>query len=164
MNIILKQILLVLSLSSITACAGTNERGNGTPNEPVDGRRDCIPEPSIRGYAVLDEQNLIVDASGRRQYHVVLQRRAFGLKDSVGIVFDSPTGRICSSFSEVVFGGSFGVRADAIRIEHIRLLSPEEEENLLIRFGKKEPEIRQTPAPREVEGADVEELDPAASE
>jgi len=33
-----------------------------------------------------------------------------------------------------------------------------------IQFWKKEPEIKQTPAPQDVEGADVEELDPAASE
>jgi len=82
----------------------------------------------------------------------------------MGIVFDSPTGRICSGFSEVVIGDSFGDRTEAVRIRHIRLLLPEEQEDLLIRFGKKEPEIRQTPVPRDVEGADVEELDPAASE
>ena len=52
----------------------------------------------------------------------------------------------------------------AIRIESIRELTEAEEEHLLIRFGKKEPEIKQTPAPQEVEGAEVEELDEAASE
>ena len=82
----------------------------------------------------------------------------------MGIAFNSPSGRVCSSFSEVVFGDSFGNRAEAVRIKHIRLLLPEEEEDLLIQFGLKEPEIKQTPVPREVEGADVEELDPSASE
>jgi len=95
---------------------------------------------------------------------VILQRRAYGLRNSVGIAFDSPTGRICSDFSEVVFSSDFGGRAEAVRIRHIRQLLPEEEETLLISFGKNEPEIKQTPVPREVEGADVEELDPAASE
>jgi len=41
---------------------------------------------------------------------------------------------------------------------------PEEGQTLLIRFGKKEPEIKQTPAPQEVKGAAVEELDPEACE
>ncbi len=82
----------------------------------------------------------------------------------MGIAFDSPSGRICSGFSEVVYGDSFGNRAEAVRIKYIRLLLPEEEEDLLIQFGLKEPEIKQTPVPREVEGADVEELDPSASE
>jgi len=132
--------------------------------EPADSHRDCIPEPSVRGYRVLDEQNLIVDSSGRRQYHVVLRRRAYGLQNSPGIVFDSPTSRICSGFGEVVYKDTIGGRTEAVRILDIRLLSPEEEEDLLIRFGKKEPEIKRTPVPQEVEGAEVEELDPAASE
>jgi len=130
----------------------------------TDSRRDCIPEPSIRGYTVLDEQNLIVESSGRRRYHVVLRRRAYGLQNSLGVVFDSPTSRICSGFSDVVFSNSFGGRAEAVGILDVRLLGPDEEEDLLIKFGKKEPEIKQTPVPREVEGAEVEELDPAASE
>jgi hypothetical protein len=69
---------------------------------------------------------------------------------------------ICSGNSEVVFKGHFD--GESIRVSSIRKLTPDEEEDLLIRFGKKEPEIKQTPAPNEVEGAEVEELDPAASE
>jgi len=53
---------------------------------------------------------------------------------------------------------------DSIGIMSIRELSPEEHEGLLIQFGKKEPEIEQTPAPRDVEGAEVEELDTAAKD
>jgi hypothetical protein len=51
---------------------------------------------------------------------------------------------------------------ESIRIASIRELSPEDREDLLIQFGKKKPEIEQTPAPRPVEGAEVEELDTAA--
>ena len=53
---------------------------------------------------------------------------------------------------------------ESIRIESIRELTPEDEEHLLIRFGKKEPEIKHTPPPEAVKGADVEELDPDDSE
>ena len=154
----LRQLLILFTLSALTACAGT-------PNDPDDGvsrRGDCILQSSIRGYRVLDEQNLIVNASGRRNYHVTLQRRAFGLRSSWAIAFDSPTGRICDSFSEVVFNDDIGL--GRIRIAMIRELTPEEEEGLLIQFGIKEPEIERTPAPREVEGADVEELDPDAGD
>ena len=160
----LKHIVILTSLSALVACTGQGEPVDSATSEATDGRRDCIQQPSIRGYAVLDEQNLIVDSSGRRKYHVVLRRRANGLRNSMGIVFDSPTSRICSGFSEVVFSDPFGDRTEAIQISHIRLLSPEEEEDLLIQFGKKEPEIKQMPAPQEVKGAEVEELDPAASE
>jgi hypothetical protein len=50
----------------------------------------------------------------------------------------------------------------SIRIASIRELGPEEHELLLIQYGKKEPEIKQAPVPREVKGAEVEELDSAA--
>jgi hypothetical protein len=62
----------------------------------------------------------------------------------------------------VIFKGHFD--GESIRVASIRELSPEEEEDLLIRYGKKEPEFEQTPAPREVTGAEVEELDPAADD
>ena len=111
---------------------------------------------------MLDEQNLIIDASASKSYHVVLQRRAFGLRSTWGIAFDSPTGRVCEGFSEVLFDDQMG--GDRIRVASIRQLTPEDEESLLIQFGKKEPEIEHTPAPQEVEGADVEELDPDAGD
>ena len=112
---------------------------------------------------MLDEQNLIVDASARKKYHVVLQRRAYGLRNSWGIGFiESPTGRVCAGFGEIVFNSS--AAAVPIRIASIRQLTPEEEEGLLIRFGLKEPEVKRMPVPQEVEGADIEELDPDARE
>ena len=62
----------------------------------------------------------------------------------------------------IVFEGD--MRTESMRIDSIRLMSKEQEEDLLITYGKKEPEIDMTPPPQEVEGADVEELDPDASE
>ena len=112
---------------------------------------------------MLDERNLLVDASARKSYHVTLQRRAFGLKSTWAIGFDAPTTRICGKFSEVVFRDDM-TGIDRIRIASIRELTPEEEENLLIQFGIKEPEIEHTPTPGEVKGADVEELDPDEGE
>jgi hypothetical protein len=53
---------------------------------------------------------------------------------------------------------------DSIGILFIRKLSSEDHNDLLIQFGKKKPEIEQTPAPRDVEGAEVEELDTAADD
>jgi hypothetical protein len=158
----LKQLFTILSLSILISCAGTQESSDdGLDNESV-ARDDCIHEPSIRGYRVLDEQNLIVDATGRRSYHVVLWRRAHGLRSTWGIAFDSTTSRVCPGFSQVMFRGHFD--GESIQISSIRELTPEDEEALLIQFGKKEPEIEHTPEPADVEGADVEELDPAASE
>ena len=161
---VLKQLFISVSLCCLVACATSEERADAVANEPDQSREDCIQQSSIRGYSVLDEQNLIVSGSGRRKYHVVLMRRAYGLRNSWGIAFDAPSSRVCSRFSEVVFKSDFGDRTESIRISKIWLLTPEDEETLLIKFGKKEPEIKQTPAPQEVKGADVEELDTADSE
>jgi hypothetical protein len=155
----IKQLIIVVSLSGLVACAGTAREGRQVDS----ARSDCIYQPSIRGYTVLDESNLIVSASARRQYHVVLQRRAFGLRSNWSIGFKSATGRICAGFSEVIFDGRFD-DGESIRMSSIREISVEEEEDLLIRYGKKEPEYEQAPAPQDVKGADVEELDPAADD
>lgn len=48
---------------------------------------------------------------------------------------------------------------EKIRIAAIRELTPEEHEDLLVRFGKKEPAVERTPPPKPVESAEVEELD-----
>ncbi|MBT8089455.1 MAG: hypothetical protein KJO01_04540 [Gammaproteobacteria bacterium] len=103
-----------------------------------------------------------MSTSGRRKYHVTLQRRAFGLKSSWGIAFRSHTSSICSAFSEVLFEDHFD--GGPIRIRNIRRLNPDEEEDLLIRYGKKKPAIEHTPVPQDVKGAEVEELDPDADD
>ena len=118
---------------------------------------DCIFEGTIRDYRVLDESNLVVTASASRKYHIELSRRAYGLDSSWAIGFSSPGGSICAGFSEIVVDDSFG--PEAIRINKIRRLSPDGYEDMLIRFGKKKPELEQPREPEEVKGAEVEELD-----
>ncbi len=155
-RVLIQGVILFFSCI-LVACSGTEER----PSDGDSVRADCIYQPSIRGYTVLDETNLIVRASGRRSYHVGLHRRAHGLRSSWGIAFRPSTGRICANFGELLFkGGPFD--GESIRIASIRELDAEQEEDLLIRFGKKEPEFEHTPEPSEVEGAEVEELDPDA--
>jgi len=157
-----KQSLIMLSSCVLVACAGTNDGAEGAEPEASGSQSDCIFRSSIRGYSVLDESNLIIEGSGRRKYHMTLRRRAYGLSSSWGIDFASPTGRVCAGFSEVLFDDNF--HGGAIRIASIRELNSDEHEYLLIQFGKKEPEIKQTPVPKDVKGAEVEELDPAATD
>lgn len=157
----MKQYVMLITSCCLVACVGTSEPVNSVSGEESASRNDCIHEPSIRGYTVLDEQNLIIEASGSRAYHVVLRRRAHDLKRSHGIWFDTTTSRICGGgFDSIGYDGA----SQFNRIDLVRELTKEEEEHLLIKYGKKEPEIKQTPAPQEVEGAEVEELDRAASE
>lgn len=158
----LKQLVIVVISCVLSACASSDTAVDGDQSGASSGRSDCIFRSSIRGYSVLDEANLVIEGSGRRKYHLVLRRPARGIRSTWGIGFDSPSSRVCAGFSEVVFKGHMD--NESIRILSIRELSPEDHEDLLIQFGKKKPEIEQTPAPRDVEGAEVEELDPAASD
>jgi hypothetical protein len=158
----IKQLIIVTISSVLLACAGSDTTSDGHDDEVSGGRTDCILRSSIRGYSVLDESNLVIEGSGRRYYHVVLRRQARGIRSSWAIGFDSPTGRVCAGFSDVVFQDH--LNNDSIGILFIRELSPEDHNDLLIQFGKKKPEIEQTPAPRDVEGAEVEELDTAADD
>lgn len=153
----LKHILIMVSLSSLVACASGGEGLETDPDSDVVRGTDCISQNSIRDYTVLDDANLIVSEGVKRKYHVVLFRRAHGLRSTWRIAFSSHSSRICSRFGEVIVDDGFVPQK--IRISSIRQLSPEDEEELLIRFGKKEPEHEQPRQPEEVEGAEVEELD-----
>ena len=156
-KILIKQLLVVLSSSFLLACAGAQTR----PAEPLwlDGnsRSDCILSGSIRDYRVLDDANLIVTAGAKRRYHLMLSRRAIGLQGSWQVGFKSTTGSICGGFDELVVDD--GMSPQSYRISSVREVSPEEFDSLLVRFGKKEPDFNQPPASRDIDGAEVEELD-----
>ena len=106
---------------------------------------------------MLDDDTLIFVASRKRAYLVELARRTIGLRSGYQLGLRSNTSRVCAGFGEVLVSNDFGT--ESVRITHIRPLSPEEHDEILIRFGKKEPEIEHTPEPVDVEGAEVEELD-----
>lgn len=153
----IKQSVIILTSCLLFACASTEQEPSGSEPERLSSGSDCISQGSIRDYTVLDDANLIVTGAGRRKYHMVLARRAFGLRSSWQIGFRDRTGRICGGFGELIADDGFGPAS--FRIESIRQLDKLEEEELLIRFGKKEPEFVQPRQPEEVEGAEVEELD-----
>ena len=157
MKVFVKQLFMMLSSCFLVACAASGESLDEPPYASESRGRDCISQSSIRDYQVLDDSNLIVTASVKRHYHVALSRRAFGLRSQMALGFTSRTGSICAMSGDVVLDESFG--PERISIRSIRELNPDELDALLIRFGKKEPEIKQAPATEEVEGAEVEELD-----
>jgi len=158
----IKQYIIILFSSVLLACASSETTPDTGVSAASGNRTDCIFSSSIRGYTVLDESNLVVEGSGRKKYHLVLRRPARGIRSTWAIGFDSSTSRVCAGFDEVIFQGH--MEGESIRIVSIRELSLEEHEDLLIQFGKKKPEIEQTPAPKEVKGAEVEELDTAATD
>ncbi len=85
-------------------------------------------------------------------------RKAYGLRNSWSIGFDSPSGMICRGAADIIVSDGFG-RGERIRLSSVRALSDDELDTLLVQFGKKEPEVEHTPEPDEVDGAEVEELD-----
>ncbi|MDH3748892.1 MAG: DUF6491 family protein [Gammaproteobacteria bacterium] len=156
-KILMKQLLIAFISCGLIACASTEVADPGADYDDAPRASDCIFEGTIRDYQVLDESNLVVTASAKRKYHIELLRRAYGLKSSWHIGFTSPTSRICPGFSDIVVDDNFG--PEKIRIRSIRALSPEEHDDLLIRYGKKKPEIVEAPATEKLESAEVEELD-----
>jgi len=156
-NSVLKQLFIVFISSYLVACAGTPEEGGSLADEARSGRLDCISQMSIRDYQVLDDANLIVTGGGRRAYHVTLYQKAFGLRSTWRIGFKSTAGRACAGSAELIVDSGMGL--ETYRVRSIRELTPEEHDDLLVQFGKKEPEAGTGPAPEEVEGAEVEELD-----
>ena len=154
---LIKQVLIISTSCLLLACAGSEEQLPEDPTAEVSSRTDCISTGSIRDYTVLDDANLIVTERASRKYHVALTRRAYGLRSSSRIGFQSDTSRICGHFDDLVIDDGFG--PEEVRIASVKRLTPEAEEDLLIRFGLKEPEHVQPRAPEKVEGAEVEELD-----
>lgn len=153
----LKQYIIVLFSCGLVACATSENGSSSNEFEGSESGSDCIFEGTIRDYRVLNDSNLLVSASGTRKYHIELTRRAYGLSTTWKIAFRPQGSRICPGFSEIVVDGNFG--PESIRIRSIRRLVPEEYEDLLIRYGKKKPEVEQTREPEEIQGAEVEELD-----
>ena len=158
MNVIaLKQGLIVVFSCSLVACATSSDDVNEPEYRSETRSNDCISQMSIRDYQVLDDSNLVVTERAKRKYHVILNRRAFGLQSTWHIAFRSQSGRICSGFSDLIVED--GMRKELIGIRSVKRLTPEEHDDLLVRFGKKEPAAKQTTAPEPVKGAEVEELD-----
>jgi len=157
-KLVIIQSVLMLSLSVLPGCATSGDSTEAAASASNSRAHDCISQSTIRDYQVLDDRNLIVTAGAKRQYHVELSRRAFGLRSNWQIGFRSPTGRVCSGSGEVIVDDGFG-RKESISMSSIRQIDPAELDELLVRFGKKDPDIEQTPAQEEIKGAEVEELD-----
>ena len=152
-----KQYFIIGISSVFLACAGSSEPSEERDPEVVSARSDCISTRTIRDYRVLDEANLVVTANASRKYHISLSRRAVGLRASWKIGFRSTGGRVCAGFDDIIVDDGFG--PERIRITGIRELTPEQYDELLVAFGKKEPAIKPAPATTPVESAEVEELD-----
>jgi len=188
-KVIIKSIVIAVYSSILLACASSNETIESLAAEGGTRGQDCIIFSSIQGYQILDSQNLIVTAKVSDKYHIVLRRKAYGLRSTDDIGFKSPTDRMCANTGEIIYGdglvgddrvGKFGgdrvgifvgrgdrvgsspidlLGGDRVGFASIRALNADTLDALLVSFGKKEPEFEQAEDAEDVEGAEVEGLD-----
>ena len=151
----LSAVLFVMGI--LVACAQTSPAPDVSMRTGEGRKSNCISGSGIRGHVVLDQTNVIVSGTLRSSYHLVLQRRAWGLRTATPIALDSPTNRICAGFGELIYRGNNN-ELEKIRIKQIAELTSEEHYEMLVRWGLRDPEIKVNPEPKEVEGAEVEEL------
>jgi Family of unknown function (DUF6491) len=159
MNILHRTIkpLLTLAILSITAgCAGTAEREPVAQGDMDYRGSDCILIRTIRDYRELDDRNLLIYGPANRAYYVTLFRPSFELRSSFQMGFSSRDGQLCPFGGDAIVVGS--MHPEEIGIESITRVTEEQEEQLLVRYGKKKPADPQAPAPKDVKGAEVEEL------
>lgn len=154
LNITKKPLLAIVCLSIAAGCAQAPEREPMARGDLDYNGSDCILIRTIRDYRTLDDRNLLIYGPGDRAYYVTLFRPSFELSSSFQMGFQSRDDQLCP------FGGdSIVVRGEDIPVQSISRLSEEQEQQLLVRYGKKDPAPgQQAPAPKEVKGAEVEEL------
>jgi hypothetical protein len=155
-NIIKQYVTVAIACNVLIACAGT-----GAPNEL--GRdvnysaSDCISIRTIRDYTPLDKSTLLIEGAGKRTYLVQLLQPAIELRSSYGIGFSSRDDWLCPYGGDEIVIESLS--RERLRIRSISHLSDEQVEDVLIRYGKKDPDTEQAPVPAdEIKGAEVEEL------
>lgn len=118
---------------------------------------DCIWIRSIRDYTPLDDKTLLIWGGTRKPYYVRLVFPARDMSSAIGIGVDSRDDRLCPYGGDGLKFGRFDPIPVGIR--SISKLTMEQADAILVRYGKQEGSEPTTPEPRDVEGAEVEELD-----
>ncbi len=153
------QLLVVTSLTTLSFVTRAQDDPQASPRDLDLRGSDCILIRTIRDYTPLDDRNLLIWGPARRGYFVTLIRPAFGMRSSFRLGFSSRDDQLCPYGGDaVVFGG---LPSEKIRVRSISRVDKETAEQLMIRFGRKQPAESQAPEPPDVEGAEVEELDQA---
>jgi hypothetical protein len=153
---LLKQLVTVcFSGILLASCASTEER-SGPEDDLANRGSDCISIRTIRDYTPLDRSNLIIEGSGKRLYYVTLMMSSFEMRSSFRIGVQSRDEWLCPYGGDsLVFDGFDNFE---VGIRDISRISPEQAEELLYRYGKKERPEQEDQAPPKIEGAEVEEL------
>lgn len=158
MKILLIQILILLTSSVIVDLVHADEEETARVRDLDLNGSDCIWIRTIRDYRALDNRSLLIYGAGKSAYFVRLAHSSMELRSSFQVGFSSRDGQLCPYGGDsLVFGGGFS--DEDVSIRAISRISEDQADDLLVRFGRKEPDEQHIPAPREVEGAEIEELD-----
>lgn len=153
---LIKHINIIHFLSLLLTSCATSERAPAVPRDLTDSGSDCISIRTIRDYTPLDRSRLIIEGGGKRLYYVTLVASSFQLRGSHQIGVNSRDAWLCPYGGDRLVFSTFGDTSAGIR--GIMRITPEQAEELLFRYGKKERPEQQDPAPQELDGAEVEEL------
>jgi hypothetical protein len=154
-NTTLQNFILFFSCG-LAACAGSGQAETGSRADAEYRGSDCILIATIRDYTPLDDRNLLIWGPAKRAYYVTLLQPAFELRSSFRMGFSSRDDQLCPYGGDGIVVGSLS--RDTVAIRAISRVSEEQADQLLIRYGRKEPAEQQAPAPEDVKGAEVEEL------
>ncbi len=154
---LIKQMVIPFSLCFASTVIWADETETRVDPDVDFNGSDCIWIRSIRDYTPLDDQSLLIWSGPRRPYYVRLFRSTRDMRSAFNIRVESRDDRLCPYGGDGLLFGSF--ERFPVGIRSISRISIDQADELLIRHGKKETEEPQTPAPRDVGGAEVEELD-----
>ena len=122
----MRRLLLMSSLTLVIACAANNLSQEGIDYQATTRGSECVSQFKIQGFNVLDARNLIVFEDSHQSYHVLIDRRAVGLRSSSELKFRSQTGEICSGTGELIIIREIG-SGELFNIISVRRLTPNEE-------------------------------------
>ncbi len=153
---LIKHIAIVIASCTLVSIFAAAEEQDKLPDDLDLNGSDCIWIRTIRDYTPLSRDSLLIHASGKRSYFVRLMTPRFGAQSSFQIGTVSRDDRLCPYGGDSIVFDSFS--GSETRIRSISKVTPDQVEELLIRYGKKDPGDIEDPAPPEVKGAEVEEL------
>lgn len=156
----MKRYIFLIVIASILGCTSTSTQRDERAGPLLEGLSargsDCISIRTIRDYTPLDESNLIIWAANR-PYLVRIFSRTSELRTSFQLTYLSRDDQLCPYGGDELAFGFGGPGLDSYHIDSIQRLTKEQAQEIQDRFSK-DPKKQQTPAPKELEGADVEEL------
>jgi len=155
-KLFIKQFYIVVFSSILLAACATTDSEPRMARDLTETGSDCISIRTIRDYTPLDRSSLILEGGGNRLYYVTLVVSSFELRSSHRIGVNSRDEWLCPyGGDQLVFDG-FG--NNSVSVRGIMRITPEQADELLYKYGKKERPEQQDPTPPELEGAEVEEL------